>query len=201
MIVLLGLCLLGWRPPAFAASWEAGQPSFMPQIVIPFGPAAERVGPGAGLDINMRRPVSDRDLYLTVSLGYTGFHGVTKREATPLFLLGPGAPEDASSRSLHQTQAIPFKVGVWVPVGPEYFLWAEIGDLYTRIRTRTEVDVGTKTRTIGDPIHGDHGVLLAVAGGLDKGTGLAGVRLSYSPAARGLHGQRHLAWLSLFVTL
>ena len=201
VMAVLGLCLSGPPQSALAAGLGVKQPAFLPQIVIPFGPATDRVGPGAGLEAAAWRPLSGGDLQVTGSLAYTGFHSTTESEPTPLYLLGPGGPEEAISTSRLNTQSIQIKVGAWMPVGPGYFAWAEIGDLYTRIRTRTELDLDSRTRRVGDPVHGDHGVLLTVATGLDLGAGMAGVRISYSPAARGLHGQRHLAWVSLFGTL
>ena len=201
VMAVLGLCLSWPSPPALAAAPGVQLPAFLPQIAIPFGPATDRVGPGAGLEVAAWRPMSGGDLQVTGSLAYVGFHRTTELEPTPLYALEPGGPEEASSTSRLGTQSLQVKVGAWMPVGPGYFAWAEIGDLYTRIHTRTELDVDGRTRLVGDPVHGDHGLLLTVAGGLDMGTGMVGVRLSYSPAARGLHAQRHLAWVSLFGTL
>lgn len=200
-VAVLSLCLWGLPPHARAAGPGIQQPALMPQIVIPFGPAADRTGPGVGLGVALWRPASGGDLQVTGSLGYVGFHSSSEPEATPLYVLVPGGPEQAASRSRLGTQSIQVKVGAWMPVGRGYFAWAEIGDLYTRIRTQTELDVGSKTRLVGDPIYGQHGLLLAVAAGLDMRTGMVGVRLSYTPTARGLHAQRHLAWVSLFGTL
>jgi len=198
VVPILGLLL---APRVATAQGDApGGVSLSPQIVIPFGAGTDMVGPGGGISVRLRRAVHG-EVQATASAGYLGFHGANEAQLVSLDLLAPGVPVDGSSRSRYDTQGMSLGAGVWLRLADAYFLSLEVGDLYTRSEVTTEIDADGATRTVGSTVVDDHGPVFTLAAGLDSRHRPAGLKLSYSPTGRGSDGDKHLAWLSIFVGL
>ena len=97
--------------------------------------------------------------------------------------------------------AVPFLVGIKYR-SEELFASLRLGDLLTRIDERTALYTNGTRRDAGFSSKAEHGVLLSVSAGVERNDlPFAGVHLYFAPGSRGLRGQSHLTWLSVFVSL